>query len=56
MRETLQFRNLALNSYISIFVITLVGSFAALYIVHIANDVPFSRFATPSAYAIDSSL
>jgi hypothetical protein len=56
MRETLQFRNRALNSYISIFIVTLVGSFATLYIVHVANDVPFKAFATPAAYAIDSSL
>ncbi len=54
MRQTLQFRNLEINSYMGIFAVTLVGGFATLFIVHVANDVPLSAFIAPSAYAIDS--
>ncbi len=56
MTESIHFRNVAINSYVGIFAITVIGGFATLYIVHVANDVPFSAFATPAAYAIDASL
>ncbi|MDB5195384.1 MAG: hypothetical protein JWO84_568 [Parcubacteria group bacterium] len=56
MRETLQFRNLTINSYMSILIVTLVGGAATLYIVHVANNVPLSLFTTAEAYTIDSSL
>lgn len=56
MKETLQFRNLTINSYMGILAVTIVGGAATLFIVHVANDVPLAAFASPTAYAIDSSL
>ncbi len=56
MNGKLRTRNLALDSYMSILVVAIVGGFAALFIVHVAIDVPFSSFALPQAYAIDSSV
>lgn len=56
MKANMRSRNLALNSYIGILAVTIVGSFATLYIVHVAIDVPFSAFASPAAYDIGSSL
>lgn len=55
MRVNLRARNRTINTYMGILMITLVGSFAALYIVHIAIDVPFSTLAAHT-YEIDSSL
>jgi hypothetical protein len=55
MRANLRARNRAVNTYMGILVITLVGSFAALYIVHIAIEVPFSALASHT-YEIDSNL
>lgn len=56
MKANLRSRNLAINSYLGILVVTVVGAFMTLLIIHIAIDVPFSAFASPQAYAIDSSL
>jgi hypothetical protein len=56
MKANMRSRNLAVNSYLGALAVTVVGSLATLYIVHVAIDVPFSSFATPQAYAIDSSL
>jgi hypothetical protein len=56
MKANLRQRNVALNSYMSILAITVVAGFATLYIVHVAIDVPFTAFASPSAYDIGVSL
>lgn len=56
MKANLRSRNIAINSYVGILAVTVVAGFAALFVVHIAIDVPFTAFASPSAYTIDSSL
>lgn len=56
MKANLRSRNIAINSYLGILAVTVVGGFATLLIIHVAIDVPVSAFAMPSAYAIDSSL
>ena len=56
MKANLRSRNIAINSYVGMLAITLVGGFATLLIVHVANDVPLSAFTSVTAYAIDSSL
>lgn len=56
MRQNLGLRNLELDTYMSILIVTIVASFATFLIIHVAIDVPFQSFFLPSAYAIDSSL
>ncbi len=56
MKTNLRTRNLAINSYLGVLAITLVGGFATLIIVHIINDVPLKAFLVPQTYAIDSIL
>lgn len=56
MKGKLRTRNLAIDSYMSILIVTIVAGLATLFIVHVAIDVPFKAFVQPQAYAIDSSL
>jgi len=56
MKANLRARNRPVDTYISVLIVTLVGSAAALFILHVALDVPFKAFASPQAYAIDSSV
>ena len=56
LKENLRSRNLGLDSYMSILAITIVGSLATFYILHVALDVPFKTFLASSTYAIDPSL
>lgn len=55
MRRNLRVRNLAVNTYFGALVITIVGSIAAIYIVHIGLDAAFPSFNT-HAYEIESNL
>lgn len=56
MKANMRTRNLALNSYLGILAVTVVGSIATIYIVHVAIDAPLSAFASPAAYDINVSL
>lgn len=56
MKENMRSRNLSVNSYMGALAVTIVGSLAALYIIHVAIDVPFKAFASPQAYEIGSTL
>lgn len=55
LKPNLRSRNVALNSYVGMLVVTMVASIATVYIIHVAIDVPFTAFLTPATYAIDSS-
>jgi hypothetical protein len=54
MKANLRSRNIAINSYVGMLAITVVGAFAVLFILHIANDIPLKTYFTADAYAIDS--
>ena len=56
MSENMRSRNIAINSYVGMLVVALVGGLATLFIVHVAYETPFSAFASPSAYEINVSL
>ena len=56
MRDNLRSRNLAVNSYVGMLAITVVGAFASFYIIHIANDVSLTAFVSPDTYAIGPNL
>ena len=53
MKENIRSRNIGINSYVAIFIVTLVGSFATLFIVHVATDMPFKAFASADVYEIN---
>jgi hypothetical protein len=53
MKANIRSRNIGVNSYVGMFIVTLVGSFATLFILHIAHNVPFKAFASTEIYAID---
>ncbi len=55
LKPNLRSRNIALNSYVGMLVVTIVASLATIYIIHVAIDVPFAVFVSPATYAIDSS-
>ena len=56
MKANMRTRNLAVNSYVGILAITIVGSLATLYIVHVAYEAPLSAFASPATYDIGVNL
>jgi hypothetical protein len=56
MKANLRSRNIAINSYVGMLAITLVGGFATILILHVINDVPLSTFASTATYQINSSL
>ena len=53
MKANIRSRNIGINSYIGIFIVTLVGSFATIFILHVVNDVPFKAFAQTDLYRVD---
>ena len=53
MKANIRSRNIGVNAYVGIFIVTLVGGFATLFILHVAHDVPFKAFASTDIYAID---
>ena len=56
LKANIRSRNIAVNSYVGMLFITVVGAMAVFYILHVAFDVPFKTFLASSTYAIDPSL
>lgn len=56
MKANLRSRNIAINSYLGMLAVTVVGGFATMFILHLINDVPLSVFVSTATYQIDSSL
>ncbi len=54
MKANMRSRNIAVNSYVGILAITIVGSIATLYLVRVTLDLPLSVFVSSAAY--DSGL
>lgn len=54
MKANIRSRNIGINSYIGIFIVTLVGSLSTFFLLHVIYDAPFKAFASPQAYALDS--
>ncbi len=52
MKDNMRTRNIAVNSYIAMFIITLVGGFSALFLLHVIHDVPLQTFASAQTYDI----
>ena len=44
---------MAVNSYVAILVVTIVASFATIYIIHIAHNLPFKAFASTDVYSLN---
>ena len=53
MKANIRSRNLALNSYIGILAITIIGGFATLFLIHVIQEVPFKTFAQATTYELD---
>ena len=53
MKANIRSRNLALNSYIGILAVTIIGGFATLFLIHVIQDVPFKTFAQTNAYTLN---
>jgi hypothetical protein len=54
MKPNIRSRNIEVNTYVGMLIVTIVSSLAALFILHIAIEVPFATFASASAYDIGS--
>lgn len=54
MKANIRSRNIGINSYIGIFIVTLVGSLSTFFLLHVIYDAPFKAFASPQAYALDA--
>ena len=54
MRENMRSRNIGVNSYIGVFIVTLVGTLSSMYLLHIIYDAPFKAFASPDLYQFDT--
>jgi hypothetical protein len=54
MKDNLRTRNLGINSYLGILVITAVCGAMALMVIHVALDVPLKTFASANAYDINA--
>ena len=53
MKANIRSRNLALNAYLGILAITIIGGFATLFLIHVIQEVPFKTFAQANAYVLD---
>ena len=56
MKANIRSRNIAVNSYVGIFIVTLVAGLSTFFILHVLYDMPFKAFASRDLYSIDSSL
>ena len=53
MKANIRSRNLALNAYLGILAITIIGGFATLFLIHVIQEVPFKTFAQANAFVLD---
>lgn len=57
MKANLRSRNIGLNSYVAMLVVTTFGAFCTLYFLHVLYELPLTRVTSVTAYAsIDASL
>lgn len=54
MKANIRSRNIGINSYIGMFIVTLVGSLSTFFLLHVIYDAPFKAFASREAYVLDS--
>lgn len=53
MKANLRSRNISINAYVGMLIVTIVASFATLCIVRVANEVPFRAFASADLYRLN---
>jgi hypothetical protein len=54
MKANLRSRNIGINSYIGIFIVTLVGTICSMFLLHIIYEAPLKVFASPDLYQFDT--
>ena len=54
MKANIRSRNIGVNSYIGMFIVTLVGTLSTMFLLHVIYDAPFKVFASPDLYQFDS--
>lgn len=56
MKANIRFRNRQVNTFVGMLVVAIAGSIATFYLLHVIWEVPFTAFASPTAYEIGSTL
>jgi hypothetical protein len=55
MKANIRSRNIGVNSYIGMFIVTLVGTLSTMFLLHVIYDAPFKAFASPDLYQFDTN-
>lgn len=54
MKANMRTRNIGINSYVGVFIVTLVGTISSMFLLHVIYDAPLKVFASPDLYQFDT--